>query len=58
MSYIGNKLNSRTTWGVNPITKVVPSEKKYDRNRDKSQFQKELDKATSKLNRYPNKGTY
>lgn len=48
MSYIGKKSNSRLVWGIDPITKVVPDKKKYDRKKNKSKFQKILDQEMKK----------
>ncbi|MGG6449524.1 hypothetical protein [Pseudobacillus badius] len=48
MSYIGKKTNSRTKWAINPVERVVANKKKYDRKRDRSKFQKVLEKELRK----------
>jgi hypothetical protein len=35
------KLKIRTTWGFNPVTRVVKSKKLYDRNKAKQNHRRE-----------------
>ena len=36
------EVKARKTWGkINPVTKVIPSEKKYKRSKEKKQSRKE-----------------
>lgn len=42
MSYIGKKANSRTTWAINPVTRVKDSKKKYDRKQSKKETRRAL----------------
>jgi hypothetical protein len=35
----------RKTWGINPVTRVKESEKKYARGKVKENFRKELDES-------------
>ena len=37
-----NPVKKRVTWGFNPVTRVVPSKKGYNRTREKSRIRKEI----------------
>ncbi len=34
-------IKHRVTWGFNPVTRVVPSKKNYNRKREKQRLKKE-----------------
>lgn len=42
MSLVGKKSNSRTTWSINPITRVKDSRKAYKRTQHKQETKRQL----------------
>jgi len=35
-------IKARTTWGFNPVTRVVPSKKRYTRNKVKNEIARQV----------------
>ncbi|BDY11955.1 hypothetical protein [Hydrogenimonas cancrithermarum] len=34
------RIKKRVTWGFNPVSRIVPSKKRYDRKRERRKVQK------------------